>query len=467
MKQTSSALTFLLAQYRAIFKRAYIKGIASAVILTAGLAAGQAQAANAPSDYYVFNTSAKNWTRFDIQQGAVSNKNHIFAGALAGDKINLAPATPDDTITNGDTASGARIGVSDGSDRHLTSMTGSVWGGNAQDTDNAYAKDNKVTVSGTATISFYNTSSGGDVIGGRAISNAGIAYALGNKVYVTKTNDKNISIAGQLKAGYAEGFTGAVAEGGEEHLSGTATQDLTIGNHVIVGHAIAKENGTGNYVAQNNTLELKYVDASTSTGLFIVGGQADSKDNTAKGSFSALNNTISIKDSTLSGDGSIVSVIGNYAASQNADSGLVKVQGTEGETSVSIENTTLTSGSIMGGRATASGSVTASYNSVSLTDIVTKGDANANLVQGASVESNLGAGKTAVLQASGNTINITKSASNTAKTMDVTAGICGASITASSANQKLYWRQRFSRRRLFDGLALRPCSSLYAGRFVV
>ena len=44
MKQTSSALTFLLAQYRAIFKRAYIKGIASAVILTAGLAAGQAQA---------------------------------------------------------------------------------------------------------------------------------------------------------------------------------------------------------------------------------------------------------------------------------------------------------------------------------------------------------------------------------------------------------------------------------------
>ena len=44
MKQTSSALTFLMAQYRAIFKRAYIKGIASAVLLTAGLAAGQAQA---------------------------------------------------------------------------------------------------------------------------------------------------------------------------------------------------------------------------------------------------------------------------------------------------------------------------------------------------------------------------------------------------------------------------------------
>ena len=46
MKQTSSAITFLMAQYRAIFKHAYVKGLAAAVILTAGLAAGQAQAAD-------------------------------------------------------------------------------------------------------------------------------------------------------------------------------------------------------------------------------------------------------------------------------------------------------------------------------------------------------------------------------------------------------------------------------------
>ena len=47
MKISNNALNFLLAQYRAIFKRAYVKGIASAVLLTAGLAAGQAQATNA------------------------------------------------------------------------------------------------------------------------------------------------------------------------------------------------------------------------------------------------------------------------------------------------------------------------------------------------------------------------------------------------------------------------------------
>ena len=44
MKISNNALNFLLAQYRAIFKRAYVKGIASAVMLTAALAAGQAQA---------------------------------------------------------------------------------------------------------------------------------------------------------------------------------------------------------------------------------------------------------------------------------------------------------------------------------------------------------------------------------------------------------------------------------------
>ena len=50
MKISNNALNFLLAQYRAIFKRAYVKGIASAVLLTAGLAAGQAQAATTTYD---------------------------------------------------------------------------------------------------------------------------------------------------------------------------------------------------------------------------------------------------------------------------------------------------------------------------------------------------------------------------------------------------------------------------------
>ena len=45
MTLSNNAIKFLQAQYRAIFKRAYVKGLATAVLLTAGLAAGQAQAA--------------------------------------------------------------------------------------------------------------------------------------------------------------------------------------------------------------------------------------------------------------------------------------------------------------------------------------------------------------------------------------------------------------------------------------
>ena len=44
MKQTNNAIKFLMAQYRAIFKSAYFKGLTSAVLMTAGLAAGAAQA---------------------------------------------------------------------------------------------------------------------------------------------------------------------------------------------------------------------------------------------------------------------------------------------------------------------------------------------------------------------------------------------------------------------------------------
>ena len=85
MKISNNALNFLLAQYRAIFKRAYIKGIASAVILTAGLAAGQAQA-DAPylaegKTHYFYGSS---WTESDA---TLHKKNGITAGAIGGNGI--------------------------------------------------------------------------------------------------------------------------------------------------------------------------------------------------------------------------------------------------------------------------------------------------------------------------------------------------------------------------------------------
>ena len=50
MKQTNSAIKFLMAQYRAIFNNAYFKGLASAAIVTVAMAAGQAQAASGATE---------------------------------------------------------------------------------------------------------------------------------------------------------------------------------------------------------------------------------------------------------------------------------------------------------------------------------------------------------------------------------------------------------------------------------
>lgn len=50
MKQTNNAIKFLMAQYRAIYQSAYLKGLTSAIIVTASLAAPQAQAATTNLD---------------------------------------------------------------------------------------------------------------------------------------------------------------------------------------------------------------------------------------------------------------------------------------------------------------------------------------------------------------------------------------------------------------------------------
>ena len=57
MKQTNNAIKFLMAQYRAIFQNAYFKGLATAAVVTMGLAAGQAQAVAADLDNAAIDTA--------------------------------------------------------------------------------------------------------------------------------------------------------------------------------------------------------------------------------------------------------------------------------------------------------------------------------------------------------------------------------------------------------------------------
>ena len=65
MKQTNNAIKFLMAQYRAIFQNAYFKGLATAAVVTMGLAAGQAHAVAGPGAYAATVTTSETTITID------------------------------------------------------------------------------------------------------------------------------------------------------------------------------------------------------------------------------------------------------------------------------------------------------------------------------------------------------------------------------------------------------------------
>ena len=77
MKLSSHALSFLLAQYRAIFKRAYVSGLASAILLTIALASTSAQA-----EVYLYTQSINNalnvTNQYEIVTGATNAENKQY-----------------------------------------------------------------------------------------------------------------------------------------------------------------------------------------------------------------------------------------------------------------------------------------------------------------------------------------------------------------------------------------------------
>ena len=102
MKQTSNAIKFLMAQYRSIFKNAYFKGLATAAVVTFGLAA-----ASTPAQAQAYTTIAEinDATQSSIK---INNENDRFfidqAGALGsndgdGSKGNPAIIRKDITIS--------------------------------------------------------------------------------------------------------------------------------------------------------------------------------------------------------------------------------------------------------------------------------------------------------------------------------------------------------------------------------
>ena len=80
-----------MAQYRAIFKNAYFKGMATALVLTAGLAAGQAQATVSEDDpWYKFTDQSSTVTVTNKMTSYPSDgvlKSGNAAGAVESDSV--------------------------------------------------------------------------------------------------------------------------------------------------------------------------------------------------------------------------------------------------------------------------------------------------------------------------------------------------------------------------------------------
>ena len=164
MKLSNNALNFLLAQYRAIFKRAYAKGLAPAIMLTAALAAGSAQAANITTSTASFDdwTIGNDITISGSVSGDFSNKtvNSLTIGAGASLSNNAESGNSAALCTNALTIDGGSLTIDNSNQATIGGNGYGVLGWNEQE-DQADIGDGTsiFTVQGDgATVSLTKTS---------------------------------------------------------------------------------------------------------------------------------------------------------------------------------------------------------------------------------------------------------------------------------------------------------------------
>ena len=323
MKQTNNAIKFLMAQYRAIFKNAYFKGIATALVLTAGLgmtantAEAKALTLTGDNTHYYFNASNTEW----YQHKATNHtQNGITAGAIAGDGLSGSTISTEqklNTATSGDIVIGSGSGA-------LTSITkGNVAGGWAQaDDDSAItvsAIHNNVTVNSSGSVTKNSQSNRGGIYGGYALAKAGTAIASFNEITVQKGQNYRSTAAADefIRGGRATGKLGATANsnivtitGEDGHLQnvavGSGTGYIGLGGGMAV---VSSNDAQGTYEASGNELLLTAIDANNDgQSLNFTGGKSDlssggSSTGTTNTKGIASNNYIQLKDSNINVSG--------------------------------------------------------------------------------------------------------------------------------------------------------------------
>ena len=245
MKQTSAALTFLMAQYRAIFKRAYIKGIASAVLLTAGLAAGAAQATN---------TSGITWgTTNDTQETiTISGEATVDEGSKDYFVHNLT-ITSTGKFTVGSGSAGPRVVVNNnmtlqsGATLTVNNAGSGIQGSNKIEANNAPAFDtanttfnatgSKITVKSGSSIQFVNTT----------IKNSTVTLESGAGI---GAEDGTVTLAGDRGVLTLDGGTHTIV--GSSYMYGS-TVNVTKGTTITMGTASTDNKNSADLYASTNS----------------------------------------------------------------------------------------------------------------------------------------------------------------------------------------------------------------------
>ena len=466
MRNSNNAIKFLLAQYRAIFKRAYIKGIASAVLLTAGLAAGQAQAADTQFQGYT-NGITHGWADGTTKYAQFTKDN---IGNALNALSNLTSSNMGQIPNAADVMGGA-----------ITNYSGGALSYSPNPEDQVF-NILTPTIKHLNIVGATNTAPNADGSGLVLTSNVnGKTLTVGNGgdlalniERATLSSGGTHHTGGGLFAGMAMSYQNTVSD--KESPSSVSVTNSTLNvkdnyyanDAVIAGYAVHDKSGTAS--VSGNTLDYSSNNVKQAANTFYESGRigipstmlAGGYARSAGGSADAKTNLLILKgkDTDTLTDITAKSYFGGgYAtlyelASTSKTNNSVEASGNTAQLtnlSYDAESNTGKEAFIFGGiaknQATSAanikaGEATASNNELTLTDvaITTQAtDTSVSIYGGAAINSSLSEGTTgsSTVKASGNKLTIdAKAAKGTAIDMStVTAADKGATIVGGLAQQ--------------------------------
>ena len=426
MKQTSNAIKFLLAQYRSIFKNAYFKGLATAVVVTAGLAAGAAQAANT-------------WY---IQDGATWTPQQSYTSSASGAAGAYETDTGDsDGVAGSVTKGQLTIGASGTAGVDVTQTSVNAYGGyiviGSNTIGTASAVNNHVTLQSSGAVL-------GHLIGGWAKHTGnGAASASENVLTLNTTGSGSVTFGSntQLIGGYASSLHNASASNNIININdkiAVGGTKFNLDKNIYGGMAGADVGANSEiYTATGNSVYIDGVILSGSAqavagGYVLAWGQADVQN------FTATGNTVDVKNASISATNANSGAI--FAANMvdvlsrpSATVDLVTVSGSD-NTGLIISNTDAAYANLVGAWATNKGSIAATANRVVL-DEGTDLSSGSNAI-GAYLSSVLVSGDATTLTSNANSVTLNGAENKEVSIVD--GSVFGTQVIVSSGTTTTY-----------------------------